>query len=141
MALRTRKNQAKLTDAERSGFVAALNKMKQSGTYNKYVSMHQNSMAGANMWAHMRPGFPPWHRQFILDFENDLLAADAGATQGLALPYWDWINYHSKKKFLWWGKIWNTNFMGGDGDAGDNNRVSDPPFNNWVMYYDPVFPL
>lgn len=120
--------------------MAALNKMKQSGTYNKYVSMHQNSMAGANMWAHMRPGFPPWHRQFILDFENDLLAADAGATQGLALPYWDWINYHSKKKFLWWGKIWNTNFMGGDGDAGDNNRVSDPPFNNWVMYYDPSLP-
>jgi len=138
MALRIRKNQADLTDAERSGFIAAVNKMKQSGAYNKYISIHQTSMAGTNMWAHRGPAFPPWHRQFILDFENDLLTADAGATPGLALPYWDWINYHSRKKFLWWGKIWGDNFMGGDGDSSQNNKVTSGPFSSWTMYYDPI---
>jgi tyrosinase len=140
MALRTRKNQADLTDDERSGFVAAVKKMKQSGAYDKYISIHQNSMAGMNMWAHRRPGFLPWHRQFILDFEKDLLAADAGATSGLALPYWDWINYHARKHFLWWGNIWRDDFMGGDGDSGNKDRVTDKPFKDWVMYYDPNLP-
>ena len=163
MALRTRKNQADLTSDERDRFVAAVKYMKQNNDsqgrnmYNKYVAIHQYSMLTdavgnmINMWAHQRPGFPPWHRQLILDFENDLQAADSalhgGAASAVTLPYWDWINYHSKKKFLWWGKIWGDNFMGGDGDS--SGKLSSGPFQaappdgtgDFVAYYMPGVPL
>src|SRR5262249_10632206 len=145
-ALRVRRKHADLSSDDRKRYAAAVKEMKRTGAYDRYVSMHQNSMAGSNMWAHQLPGFPPWHRQFILDFENDLRTADSnlhgGAASDLTLPYWDWLNYHGKKRFLWWGKIWSSDFMGGDGDSGDQDKVKDGPFQagQFTMFYDPNVP-
>jgi len=61
----------------------------------------------------MSPWFLPWHRQFILDFENALRLV-GGYPAGLGLPYWDWAgdppNAREKNSAVWAG-----NFMGGDG--------------------------
>jgi tyrosinase len=143
VALRKRRNQADLSSDDRKRFAAAVNKMKTDGTYDWYVRTHIDSMwmltsGSMTMWAHMRPAFLPWHRQLLLDFENDLRAADTalrGQASDLTLPYWDWINYRSKKKFLWWGRIWGDNFMGGNG-SGNENQVTDGPFQGWTMTYD-----
>jgi tyrosinase len=136
MALPVRKNQADLSGDERARYVAALKKMKSDGTYDWYVSIHLQSMQMVGgvmiMWAHKRPAFLPWHRQLCLSFENDMRAADAalhgGTPSTLGLPYWDWINYRSKKKFLWWGRLWGNDFMGPDGDSSDHNKVTSGPF-------------
>jgi|SRR5450631_3635792 tyrosinase len=160
MALRVRKNQADLSDDEKSRYVAAILKMKSTGVYDRFVVIHQASMAqpdGPNldmiMWAHQRPGFLPWHRQLILDFENELQAADSalhgGAASTLTLPYWDWVHYRTRKHFKWWwGQIWGDDFMGHDGDSGKNYAVTDGPFRapapnsdgTWTMFYTPNQP-
>jgi len=161
MALQVRRNQADLSPDERKRYTDAVLQMKKTGDYDRFVLIHQLSMAHVvvggnmqmvNMWAHQRPGFPPWHRQLLLDFETALRAADAalhgGAPSTLTIPYWDWINYHSRKKFLWWGKIWRDDFMGPDGDSGANHPVTGGPFRapppngdgNWVPFYGPDQP-
>jgi tyrosinase len=159
MALRVRKNQADLSDDEKGHFIAAIKQIKSTGIYDHFIVIHQASMAmpmghpeNMNMWAHRRPGFLPWHRQLILDFENALRAADSslhgGAPSNLTLPYWDWVHYRAKKSFWWWGKIWNTDMMGGDGKSGTQNAVTDGPFRapapnsdgDWKLFYTPDQP-
>jgi tyrosinase len=144
MPPRKRKNQADMSSDERDRFVAAVLKMKETGLYNWYVQTHIDSMSmlkdgvTMNMWAHHRPAFLPWHRQLILDFENDLRATDTALTgkpSDLALPYWDWINYRSKKSFLWWGKIWRKAFMGPNG-SGSQHKVQSGSFAGWAPTYD-----
>ena len=142
MALRMRKHHVKLTPDERKRFIAAVKKMMDDATYDWYVQTHIDSMwmlktGGMTMWAHMRPAFLPWHRQFILDFENEMRKADTALTgkpSDLGLPYWDWISDRSTKPFLYWGHMWDTDFMGPDG-SGPDNRVSDGPFKDWHLVY------
>jgi tyrosinase len=144
-ALRTRKNQMSLTPKERDRYVKAVLKMKSDGIYDWYIQTHIDSMAeltngDMNMWAHQRPAFLPWHRQFILNFENDMRAADAAltgkATSDLALPYWDWTIDRSKFPYLVFGWVWMESFMGPNGSgSAANNRVQGGPFKDWPMFY------
>lgn len=159
MALRVRKNQADLSDDEKSRFTAAILKMKSTGVYDRFIVIHQASMAmphgdtnpaHMNMWAHRRPGFLPWHRQLILDFENELRAADSslhgGAASNLTLPYWDWVHYRTRKHFIWWwGQIWGDDFMGGNCDSRKHQAVTNGAFRaplpnsdgSWKLFYTP----
>jgi tyrosinase len=115
-ALRKRKNQFSLTATERARYTAAVLKMKTDGIYDWYVQTHIDSMwmlksGGMPMWAHMRPAFLPWHRQFILDFENDMRAADTALTgkpSDLALPYWNWTIDRSSIPYLIFGWVWTA---------------------------------
>jgi tyrosinase len=142
-ALRTRKNQFSLSSTERARYVAALLKMKTDGIYDWYVQTHIDSMwmlksGGMPMWAHMRPAFLPWHRQFILDFENDMRAADTALTgkpSDLALPYWNWMIDRSSFPYLVFGWVWQNDFMGPNGSGADS-KVSDGPFKGWAHTYD-----
>ena len=69
------------------------------------------------MQAHQGPAFLPWHREFILRFEQDLKSIDAQVT----LPYWDWTTDNSETS-----SIWNPEFMGGNGRESDG-RIMDGP--------------
>ncbi|MEM6452141.1 MAG: tyrosinase family protein [Cyanobacteria bacterium P01_D01_bin.105] len=101
--LRTRKSVTALNSAEKSAFIAAVNTLQstypdgsQLSLYEQFVVQHILTMgfrqslgatgpARGNP-AHSYPAFLPWHRQFLLDFEQALQAVDASVT----IPYWDW---------------------------------------------------
>lgn len=88
----TRKNQKFLTNDERGRFVAAVKRMKTVGIYDQYVQWHIDAMGNMTTdpnFAHQGPAFLPWHRQFILLFEQDLQAADKilGNDGSVTLPY------------------------------------------------------
>jgi tyrosinase len=146
-ALRTRKNQFSLSPTERKRYVNAILQMKKTHVYDWYVQTHIDSMGhpksgGMNMWAHLRPAFLPWHRQFILDFENDLRDADAALTgkpSDLALPYWDWTIDRSKIPYLVFGWVWMDSFMGPNGSPALDDMVDSGPFSpgqGWFPKYD-----
>jgi hypothetical protein len=126
-----RKNQNKLTAAEKQRFVAALKKMKAdlaaSYGYDKYPRIHEDAFAGdmnANP-AHMGPAFFPWHRQMLRMFERDLEAADValGNDGAVALPYWDWTHDNVTDPSKQRGSLWKDDLMGGFG-----NPVRGMPF-------------
>ncbi|XP_065177056.1 uncharacterized protein LOC135806760, partial [Sycon ciliatum] len=61
---------------------------------------------------HTRDQFLPWHRWFILELENILLAIDSN----VILPYWDWT-LHSTAP--WSAPLWGSapHWYGGDGSG------------------------
>ena len=81
--VRIRKNATSLTDAERDRFVTAFALLngKGMGRFKDFRDMH---VAASIAQAHGNPGFPPWHRAYILDLERNLQAIDPS----VALPYW-----------------------------------------------------
>lgn len=129
----TRKNQARLPAAEKTAFVNAVLELKnhvpsQLGLinghrYDDYVQVHWDSMKIPPGWAHKGPAFCPWHRAFLRSFELDLQAIDASVT----LPYWDWTVDISPDPTAP-GSPWTDNFMGGDGDPAQHNKVISGPF-------------
>ncbi|ELT93343.1 hypothetical protein CAPTEDRAFT_34168, partial [Capitella teleta] len=42
-------------------------------------------------FAHNGPGFPTWHRRFLLEFERELQRASGDEQMGI--PYWDWTDH------------------------------------------------
>jgi len=133
-----RKNQNSLTAAEKARFVAAVKKMKADSAlphgYNKYVSMHLIAFNNApdDNPAHSGPAFFPWHRYFLLKFENDLKTADQllGGDGSLTLPYWDWTHDNGDGPGAQRGEIWKDDFMGGFGQP-----VTTGPFRDgqWTL--------
>ena len=132
-----RKNQATLTPTERQRYVAAVLALKgrpsqlsppSAGRYDDYVQVHMDSMAGSHFWAHRRPAFLAWHREFLRRFERDLQSIDPTVT----LPYWDWTVDQNPAAA---GTPFTDDFMGGNGDAADNNRVKSGPFRQgqWTL--------
>lgn len=118
-----RKNQNKLTAAEKTRFVAAVRKMKTDGSapynYDKYVNIHNTAFtpdADTNP-AHLGPAFFPWHRFFLRKFERDLEAADRalGGDGNVTLPYWDWTHDNGDDPGSQRGWLWRDDLMGGFG--------------------------
>ena len=135
--MRIRRNLKSLSDAEKTNFINAVLALKNKKSvlhpndadrsrYDDYAEVHMNAMMhevdspnGSVItpgWAHNGPAFFPWHRELILQFENDLAAIDPSVT----LPYWDWPDTDPKASPF-------NNFLGGDG-TGPNNKVMDGPF-------------
>lgn len=117
----TRRNQRNLTSEQRARFVRAVLRLKRSGGYEKYVSLHMKYFAadgesGLRM-AHMAPTFFPWHRQFLLTFEHELQSYDPGVT----IPYWDWTADRSADS-----PLWAADFMGGTGRDSDGQVTTGP---------------
>lgn len=118
-----RKNQNKLTKAERERFVRALLRMKRDRAldhrYDQYPLAHEiaaPSDPDLNP-AHRGPAFCAWHRYFLARFEQDLQVADRleGGDGTLCLPYWDWTNDNATSPNRQRGQIWDDAFMGGNG--------------------------
>ncbi|MFJ4340706.1 tyrosinase family protein [Streptomyces sp. NPDC088915] len=126
-----RKNQAALTADEKRRFVDALLELKRSGRYDAFVTTHNAFIMGdtddGDRVGHRSPSFLPWHRRFLLEFEEALKSVDATVT----LPYWDWTADRTSRSSLW-----APDFLGGTGRARDG-QVTDGPFarsgNRWTI--------
>src|SRR5262245_59469558 len=124
--MRIRKNVKSLTPAEKTAFTNAVLALKTKpsvlhpgnanlGRYDDYPETHLAAMMAMPGWAHRAPAFFPWHRELLLQFENDLVNIDASVT----LPYWDWTDPASSP--------FTPDFLGGNG-TGVNRKVPDGPF-------------
>lgn len=141
-ALRVRKSVTDLTAAERSAFVDAVLALKATPSpydpsltyYDQFVAWHVaitlcqgiDPLARHQQMAHAGPMFLPWHREYLLLFEDALQSV--GGT-GVTLPYWDWTDHSSV------ASVFADDFMGGDGDPKQDYAVTTGPFRkgNWVL--------
>ncbi|GHH45775.1 tyrosinase MelC2 [Streptomyces candidus] len=117
-----RKNQANLSPAEKRNFVEALLELKRSGRYDTFVTTHNafimSDTDNGDRVGHRSPSFLPWHRRYLIEFEQALQAVNPE----VALPYWDWTADRSPTSSLW-----ATDFLGGTGRSRDG-QVSDGAF-------------
>lgn len=141
--MRVRKNILSLSADEKAAFIQALLRLKREGRYDEYVHWHHAVMnptvlpyeprdARYRNGAHRGPSFLPWHREFLMQVENDLQNID----KALTLPFWDWTAdaaLPSPEE----STLWSNDLMGGNGVAGDDWRVSTGPFahaaGNWPI--------
>ena len=92
MIMRVCKRYDRLTPKERLRFVHALLVLKDDGRYDQHVRIYQR----VTCWARRGPAFLPWHRSFLLRFEDDLRSAEPDVT----LPYWDFCYDRSMQSSL-----------------------------------------
>ncbi|MYS07132.1 tyrosinase family protein [Streptomyces sp. SID6041] len=126
-----RKNQATLTADEKRRFVAALLELKRSGRYDAFVTTHNAFIMSdtdtGDRVGHRSPSFLPWHRRFLIEFEQALQSVDPTVN----LPYWDWTADRTSRSSLW-----APDFLGGTGRARDG-QVLDGAFarsgNRWTI--------
>lgn len=124
-----RKNQSQLTADEKRRFVNALLALKRDGRYDSFVSTHNDFIMSdtdnGDRVGHRSPSFLPWHRRFLIQFEQALQSVDAS----VALPYWDWTVDRTPA-----ASLWAPDFLGGTGRSRDS-QVTDGPFassgNGW----------
>ena len=135
--MRIRRNVKFLSSADKGRFANAVVALKgqpsvlhpgnpQLSRYDDYPEIHMNAMMASPGWAHRLPAFFPWHREMLLQFENDLAAIDPLVT----IPYWDWPDAASNP--------FTVDFLGGDGDPADSDKVKTGPFakggaNAWTL--------
>ncbi|MGW6058825.1 tyrosinase family protein [Streptomyces sp. NPDC055189] len=117
----TRKNQARLTRAEKRRFVNAILELKRKGEYDEFVRTHiehyvSDGEAGLRV-AHMTPSFLPWHRRFLLEFEKALQRVDPA----VSVPYWDWTADRKPG-----ASLWGSALMGGNGRRSDRQVMTGP---------------
>src|SRR5262245_12442584 len=128
-----RYNHKNLTAKQRQKFVAAVLELKngvdsvlhpgQQKRYDDFVEVHKNAMMpGPDMFMpmpHRGPLFFPWHRVLLRQFELALQKAVNDKT--ITIPYWDWEYNGTNNPFT-------PEFLGGDGDSAQGNRVTTGPF-------------
>jgi len=76
-------------EAQWAAFISAVKALKARTTspnYDDFPLAHTHMQH--NGQAHERYTFLPWHREFLLKFEDALLSIDPNVT----VPYWDWAN-------------------------------------------------
>ncbi|KUJ69896.1 tyrosinase, partial [Streptomyces albus subsp. albus] len=102
------------TAAEKKAFVDAVLEVKRLGVYDEFVLAHRTrfsiDMNTGVYVGHFGPSFLPWHRKFLIDFENELRKVDAS----VSIPYWDWTQDNRPTSSLW-----AEDFLGGNGRTGD----------------------
>ncbi|MEO7305907.1 MAG: tyrosinase family protein, partial [Ferruginibacter sp.] len=123
-----RKNAVHLTTTERDNFLAAVLTLKntianpaapvaqQISIFDQFVAVHLYTLSinvpgggvPINM-GHQNSAFCPWHRYYLLQFEQALQAVDPTVN----LPYWDWTDHTATQTILF-----QDNFMGPNGGAG-----------------------
>lgn len=126
--LQVRKSIATYSSAQLDTLTNAILAMKQRpsaydpsfNAYDYFVNLHYNAAITHYSNAHHSPGFLPWHREFLLRFENELRISTN--KPNYTLPYWDWTDN------IAFGKIFNTNTFGGNGAINDGFNVQDGKF-------------
>lgn len=121
---RMRKDEAELSDEEKSKFVNAIENLVANGGYNQIVNSHGNmshDMHGRNMMTGQfsRTGvqrFLAWHRAYLLEFEKLLQTIDAEIT----IPYWNWSK--SQRFPSWLESLMPSGLINRNGDLYDVER-------------------
>lgn len=141
--MRVRKDALSLTKDEKAAFVAGLLRLKKEGRYDEYVHWHHHVMhptvhdyeprdALYRNGAHRGPAFLPWHREFLIQVENDLQNIDRAIT----IPFWDWTKDAALPDPAK-SPLWQDDLMGGNGLEADSWRVASGPFafagGNWPI--------
>ncbi|MBC7912844.1 MAG: tyrosinase family protein [Pyrinomonadaceae bacterium] len=80
--VRVRKNANNLSIDERDRFINSL--VTLNNTNNDYLNFVEIHSKSGTPEGHNGPGFLPWHRALILNFERELQNIDPG----VSLPYW-----------------------------------------------------
>ncbi len=122
-----RKNAARLSPTERDNFLRAALTLKhtianpgapanqQISIFDQFVAIHLYTLSinvpggGAFNMGHQNSAFCPWHRYYLLRFEQALQAVDPTVT----LPYWDWTDHAASQNI-----IFQDDFLGPNGGAG-----------------------
>lgn len=116
-----RQNQANLTAAQKRAFTDAVLELKRSGRYDDFVTTHNafimSDVDNGERVGHRSPSFLPWHRRFLLEFEQALQSVDSS----VMLPYWDWTRDRTAS-----ASLWGADFLGGDGRASDAQVTTGP---------------
>jgi tyrosinase len=132
-----RKNVKNLTPAEKREFVAAILASKATPApgnprisyYDQFVAWHRQAFRCSVAWAqkrnwagaaHASPTFLPWHRQYLILFEQML--REVSGNPRLMLPYWDWTDPEST------AAVFADDFMGGNGNPEQSYAVTTGPF-------------
>lgn len=153
--LRVRKSIVDLTSEEKTAFVNALKKVKNTipkgskiSLFDQLVLQHvmvagfekpfksSGPQAGLNPAHPGHPAFLPWHRQLLDDLENALQKIDPSVT----IPYWDWTDPKALDVML------SDDFMGGNGQGVkvkipgvgtfEGGPVKSGPFADWTLNED-----
>eukprot|EP00794_Sanderia_malayensis_P004638 gene4638-5245_t len=111
---------------ERIRFINTYKKLatspKYKAKYAKFLTIHKDLFYKG---IHTSDYFLPWHRWYILAFENMLRLVDCRVT----IPYWDWAFWSNsawqENIHIWNGKAYG---LGGDGDPKRGYCVQDGPF-------------
>ncbi|KXJ28323.1 Tyrosinase [Exaiptasia diaphana] len=131
---RVRKDFQSMSLAERRRYIKVL---KTASTAKPYKRIYDEITSYHPRWfddVHKVEYFFPWHRWYILKFENFLRQIDCR----VIVPYWDWIQAVSDKR-LWRTKhyfdIWypGPHGLGGNGE-GPDQCVPNGPFGagHWI---------
>ena len=125
--VRIRKEFTSLTDAERKRHIETILTASAIGSpyreeYEQLINEHYELFRTS---IHSKEHFIPWHRYYILRYENLMRKADCTFTA----TYWDW-SLDSREPFSTGSdNVWNSDTgFGGDGADADQNCVLDGPF-------------
>ena len=125
--VRIRKEFTSLTDTERKKHIDTILKVSEKDgqyrrEYEQLIIQHYRLFFTA---IHGKDHFLPWHRYYILQYENLMRKADCTFTA----TYWDW-SLDSREAFSTDAdNVWNSDTgFGGDGVETDQNCVLDGPF-------------
>ena len=125
--VRIRKEFTLLTDAEKKNHIGIILKVSAIGSpyraeYEQLINEHYELF---NTGIHQLQHFLPWHRYYILRYENLMRKADCTFTA----TYWDW-SLDTREPFSTApNSVWNSDTgFGGDGEDTDQNCVLDGPF-------------
>ncbi len=117
-----RKNASQLTQQEIETFVSALKELKRRGRYDLYVLQHARAVM-SNI--HRCAAFLPWHRQLLLELEQEL--QEISGDPNLAIPYWHWGENAALTNPEDY-RMWADDFLGPGGRSFDGHVVMSGPF-------------
>jgi len=109
--------------SERDEFLAAVMELKstvanpsapieqQINIYDQFVADHRGCLSvtvpngSTTNMGHQGPGFGPWHRKYLLEFERAL--QEVSGNSDIGLPYWDWTDHERTES-----KLFKSKFLG-----------------------------
>jgi len=140
----TRKNQSALSSKEWDTLISAMQKLKKdkgSRNWDYFTELHKTygehddtkdhqelpHLSGDDLTIHSSMYWLPWHRKFILEFEERLRDFEPDVT----IPYWNWVSSRCipeefGKKVFGWMHVARAVFHNGDKlpTAGDYAKVT-----------------